>query len=54
MIALVVAAIIYMGHKAPIRDISIRYRLDNRLDKLESGILECFKLIREDMEKIRD
>jgi len=55
MISLVVAAFIYMGHKA-LKTCDISYEiidLDKRVDKLESEILECFKLIREDMEEIR-
>jgi hypothetical protein len=54
-ITLVVAAFLYMGLRA-LKTCDISYEiidLDKRVDKLEADVLECLKLVKEDMDEIR-
>ncbi len=56
MIALVVVAFMYMGHKAlKTYDLSSEIiDLDARMDRLECEVFECFKIVREDMPQGKD
>ena len=55
MIALVVAAFLYMGHRV-LKTCDISYEiieLSERVDKLEAEVFECFKITKENLDKIR-
>ncbi len=56
MIALVVLAFLYMGHASlKTLDLSIEViELNDRMDRLEAEIFECFKIMKKDVTKEKD